>query len=221
MAKCIFCGEKAGLFKKECNTCKQKRIIKEKEKELQRKQNLLNTLEEERKEVLTEIETFLKDGKIISDSKKDYNINFMKSEMPFFSIEGIGYFLEKTKTHYQGGSTGYSFKVAKGFWIRQNAFKGTPVKHDILTLVDFSGKCILTNKHIYWKGDKKSFRIKLEKLIHLNAYSNGIDFMRDTASAKPEFIGYNDQFTIKNKNDEIKMAFAFDLFKDAFDLLMK
>jgi len=226
--KCKKCGKKAGFLKTECDSCKNNRLEeyrqKEREKEIEeerRRQSILDGLEEIRQSVLQKIETFLESKEIIQEERNEYDVNFMKSEMPFFSTSGCGYFLEKTKTHYEGGSTGASFRVMKGLWIRQSAFKGSPIKHDVLTLVDFPGECIITNKHLYWKGSKKAFRIKLEKLVHLNAFGNGIELMRDTASARPEFIGYDEETMSPSNEDKMKIAFSFDLIKESFDLLMK
>lgn len=147
-------------------------------------------------ELYKELHEWIKNKILPKYNKSDYKgVNFLKSEAPFYSIN-VGYYKEKTKTHYQGGSTGYSFKVAKGFWVRQNAFKGRPIKEEYMNF-EGVGELILTNKYLYWKGDK-SFRIKLDKLVDITPYKNGIDIMRDLASARPEFFGYGKEINISS-----------------------
>ena len=49
-----------------------------------------------------------------------------------------------------------------------------------------SGLLGITTKHLYFKGSQKSFRVRLEKIVSLEPYRNGIEIMRDTARAKLE-----------------------------------
>jgi len=139
-------------------------------------------------EVYVELREYSKTKNLPQYERSDYpGVNFQKSEAPFLSITA-GYFKEKTKTHYEGGSTGVSFRVMRGVWIRKSAFKGFPIKSDYMNFEDV-GNIILTNKHLYFKGQTKSFRIRLNKLVDMTPFENGIQIMRDTASARPEFLG--------------------------------
>lgn len=145
-------------------------------------------------EIYKELREYVENQTLPVYDKSDFlGINFMKSEAPFYSID-LGYYKEKTRTEYKGGSTGYSFRVAKGFWVRQSAFQGKPISEEYMNF-EGVGTIILTNKHLYFKGDK-SFRIKLNKLVDMTPHSNGIGIMRDTASAKPEFFGYGDNIDL-------------------------
>lgn len=222
MGKCIHCGEKAGFLKNECKVCSDERENIKRENEQKEREKFIEELESYSSESIKEAKDFVENGIMNHEAKNDFpSLNFMKSEFPICSISGIAYFLEKTRTQYQGGSTGYSFRVVKGFWLRQSAFKGSPIKHDVLEMVDFPGEMVLTNKHIYWKGSKKAFRIKLEKLVHFTIHSNGIEFMRDTASARPEFIGYDEESHSINDKQKITMASTFDTFGEVFKILTK
>ena len=61
-----------------------------------------------------------------------------------------------TRTHYQGGYSGVSVKVAKGVYYRTGGFKGHPVKTSEMILKD-GGILGITNKHIYFSGTKSFF----------------------------------------------------------------
>lgn len=120
----------------------------------------------------------------------NFNIRLLKSEIPFYALKGVSFSEERKKTTYSGGSTGYSFRVTKGFWIRQSAFKGSPVTEESLTYID-DGDLIITNKHIYFSGGRKAFRVKLDKIVTLTPYNNGLQIIKEGVTAKPMFFEYN------------------------------
>ena len=82
---------------------------------------------------------------------------------------------------------GVSFRVAKGVYIRPSAFRGRPVESTSMRHTD-SGALGITTKHIYFKGQRKSFRVRLEKIVSFEPYQDGLGIMRDTARAKPEIF---------------------------------
>ena len=49
-----------------------------------------------------------------------------------------------------------------------------------------SGTLGITTKHIYFNGLEKRFRVRLDKIVSFEPYSDGLGIMRDTARAKPE-----------------------------------
>ena len=63
-----------------------------------------------------------------------------------------------------------------------------------------SGIMGVTTKHIYWAGqrgfgDSQSFRIRLNRIVSLETYSDGVGIMRDLQRAKPEgFSGIDGLF---------------------------
>ena len=52
--------------------------------------------------------------------------NLMKSEDLVWVFKDVDYFVEKTRTHYKGGSQGVSVRVMKGVYYRTGGFKGRP-----------------------------------------------------------------------------------------------
>jgi len=117
--------------------------------------------------------------------------NFQKTEKIIWLFNNVMYYEEKTKRHYQGGHHGVSIKVAKGLYYRAGAFKGYPVEKTEIVPVDI-GLMGITNKHIYFKGDSKSFRVKYDKIVSFTPYDDGIGIQRDAASAKPQIFKTSD-----------------------------
>jgi len=113
--------------------------------------------------------------------------NLMKSEEMLWLFDGVDYLEEVTQREFRGGSLGVSFRVAKGVYLRPSAFRGRPVASTSMQHTD-SGVLGITTKHIYFKGQRKSFRVRLEKIISFDTYQDGLGIMRDTARAKPEMF---------------------------------
>ena len=113
--------------------------------------------------------------------------NLMKSEEMLWLFGGADYLEQVTQREFRGGSVGVSFRVAKGVYIRPSAFRGRPVESTSMRHTD-SGALGITTKHIYFKGQRKSFRVRLEKIVSFEPYQDGLGIMRDTARAKPEIF---------------------------------
>lgn len=111
--------------------------------------------------------------------------NFVKNERLVWLFQDVKYFEQKIRRHYEGGSTGVSFRVAKGVYLRSSAFRGHPVETAETVHVD-TGLLGLTDKHIYFAGPAKSFRVPYKKIVSFEPYSDGIGLQRDAASAKPQ-----------------------------------
>ncbi len=111
--------------------------------------------------------------------------NLQKSETLVWVFKGVQYFEEKTRTHYRGGSRGVSFRVMKGVYYRVGDFKGERVQTSETVLID-TGLLGITTKHIYFAGPQKRFRIRFDKIVSFDAYSDGIGVMRDAQTAKPQ-----------------------------------
>ena len=80
---------------------------------------------------------------------------------------------------------GVSIRVAKGVYVRPGSFRGRTVETTAVEHTD-DGLFGLTTKHIYFKGQNKAFRVRLDKIVTLDPYEDGLGIMRDTARAKPE-----------------------------------
>lgn len=80
-----------------------------------------------------------------------------------------------------------SIRVMKGVYYRVGAFRGAPVDRTERVVVD-RGILAVTNKHIYFAGGRKSFRIRHDKIVSHMPFSDGVGIVRDAATAKPQIF---------------------------------
>lgn len=111
--------------------------------------------------------------------------NLQKSEKVVWVFQGVNYYEEKTRTRYVGGSHGVSVRIAKGLYYRTGAFKGERVQTSE-TVHANTGLLGVTNKHIYFAGPSKRFRIAYNKIVAFEPFSHGIGVQRDAQTAKPQ-----------------------------------
>ena len=133
--------------------------------------------------------------------------NLMKSEALVWMFRNVGYMEQVTRREFRGQSMGASFRVAKGVYVRPGTFRGKSVETKSMEHTD-SGVLGVTTKHIYFKGDEKSFRVRLEKIVSFEPYQDGLGIMRDTARAKPE------TFTM----DPVDAWFSINLIEALLDI---
>lgn len=121
--------------------------------------------------------------------------NLQKTEKVVWVFQDVDYYEEKTRTHYVGGSQSVSIRIAKGLYYRTGAFKGQRVQTSETVHVD-TGLLGVTNKHIYFAGASKRFRINYNKIVAFEPYSDGIGVQRDAQTAKPQtFVTGDGWFT--------------------------
>ena len=111
--------------------------------------------------------------------------NLMKSEVLLWVFGDVGYGEQITHREYRGSSMGMSIRVAKGVYVRPSSFRGRTVETTSMEHTD-DGLFGITTKHIYFRGQSKAFRVRLDKIVSLDPYQDGLGIMRDTARAKPE-----------------------------------
>ena len=138
-------------------------------------------------------------GKIPSrvSVKGDLPFNFQKYEQLVWLFQQVPYYEPRTRTTYSGGYSGVSVRVAKGLYWRTGGFRGNPVKHTEMIHID-TGLVGVTNKHVYFTGSVKSFRIKYQKIVSFSPFSDGIAIQRDAASAKSQVFKTGDGWFIYN-----------------------
>lgn len=111
--------------------------------------------------------------------------NLQKTEKIVWVFQDVDYYEEKTRTQYVGGSQGVSVRIAKGLYYRTGAFKGERVQTSETIHAD-TGLLGITNKHIYFSGSSKRFRIAFSKIVTFEPFSDGIGVQRDAQTAKPQ-----------------------------------
>ena len=121
--------------------------------------------------------------------------NFQKNEKLVWFFQQVNYSELRTTTKYQGSYQGVSIRVAKGVYYRTGGFRGNPIPVTKTVPVDI-GLLGITNKHVYFSGSVKSFRIAYPKIVTITPYSDGIELQRDASTAKPQiFITGDGWFT--------------------------
>ena len=154
------------------------------------------------------------DKKDIDHWKVRIPFNLLKSETLLWMFTNVKYFQEVTRREFVGSSSGVSIRVAKGVYLRQSAFRGHPVERSSMTHQD-TGLMGITTKHIYFTGDRKSFRVRLDRIVSFTPYSDGVGIMRDLVRAKPEaFVNRAGWFTL-NMLDLLGDGEEFQVSEDA------
>src|SRR4051812_46664025 len=104
-------------------------------------------------------------------------LTVQKGEQIVWAFGGSRYLEEKTRREWVGRSQGMSVRVARGVYYRTGASRGHSVEHSETVLID-RGWLILTNKHIYFSGPKKSLRVPYSKIVSFEPFSDGMGIMR-------------------------------------------
>jgi len=87
-------------------------------------------------------------------------------------------------TQYVGGSSGVSFRVARGVYIRSSAFRGRPISTQQMQS-DGSGTLYITNKRLLFIASAKTVEIPFGKIASTEPYTDG---MRVDIANKPPVI---------------------------------
>jgi hypothetical protein len=108
------------------------------------------------------------------------DIVVQKSENCYFQITNVNWY-ELRSVRQRVSYSGYStrFKVAKGFYLNSGSYSPKSYGTDQMTLID-NGSIYLTNKRIIFVGHKKNSNIRLEKIINITPYSNGVEIDKET-----------------------------------------
>ena len=92
---------------------------------------------------------------------------------------------------YQGGSQGMSFRVMKGVSYRVGGHRGHITSETGVVAVS-DGELILTSNRVIFRGDKKSFAVKLDKILDIQLFTNGFQFSENNKS-KPRLVKFKEQ----------------------------
>lgn len=136
-------------------------------------------------------------GKLPKRIQVDGNlpVNLVKGETVVWAFQNSTYLEDKIQRTYVGRSQGLSVRVMKGVYYRVGDFKGQSVEQIVRDPVD-KGTVVITNKHIYFAGPRKSLRLPYSKIVSFEPFSDGIGIMKDAANAKPQiFVTGNGWFT--------------------------
>ena len=111
--------------------------------------------------------------------------NLMKSEQLVWVIQGVDYLETVVRRERRGSSQGLSIRVARGLYYRPSAFRSRPIEWEETVHAD-TGMLGLTTKYIYFAGSRKRFRVRYDKIVAFEPFSDGFGIMRDAQTAKPQ-----------------------------------
>ena len=123
--------------------------------------------------------------------------NLMKSEDMIWVFQDAKYYKTKTEREFRGSSMGVSVRVASGVYLRPSQFRGRSHSREVTILAD-TGMLGVTTKHLYFHGERERFRVRHDKIVSFEPYTDGLGIMRDNLRAKPETFGVDDGWFIYN-----------------------
>ena len=89
---------------------------------------------------------------------------------------------------YEGGSSGVSFRIAKGITFRTGGTRGQLVT-DTADVPISEGNFIITSHRLVFQGQAKSFETKFDKILDIHNHLDGIRFS-ESNKQKPRKIQY-------------------------------
>lgn len=121
--------------------------------------------------------------------------NLLNTEKLIWVFQNVEYYETKTFKVRKGNYRGSRVRVAKGVYFNMKGSSGYTVEKQSNVHLD-TGFLGVTDKHLYFAGGTKRFRLKYEKIMAFDPYSDGIGIQRDAMTAKPQiFITKDGWFT--------------------------
>lgn len=117
--------------------------------------------------------------------------NFQANELIVWTFPGVDYYERRTKRIRQGISHGVSKRIMNGLYYSPRVFRSETIEAEETKLVD-SGIVALTDKHIYFGGQEKAFRIPYRKVVSFDGHAWGFSLVRDAATARPQMFATGD-----------------------------
>lgn len=109
--------------------------------------------------------------------------NLLKTETLVWVFTNCTCYEEKTVRTYVGKQQGVSVRVAKGVYYRSSSFRGHPVETSHLQHIDV-GNLGITDKHVYFAGPRKAFRVPYSKIVGFTPYTDGLGIGKDAPGPK-------------------------------------
>ena len=120
--------------------------------------------------------------------------NLQKSEKLVWVFEDVSYLEERVQRERVGGAQGASIRVMRGVYYHTGGFRSRTVETTVTEKMDV-GLMGLTNKHIYFAGSSKRFRVAYSRIVAFDPFSDGFGIMREAQTARPQmFITGNGWF---------------------------
>lgn len=132
----------------------------------------------------------LSEGKIPTDRltvNMHLPFNFQKSEELIWVFADVEFYEQRTRTEFTGGHQGVSFRVTKGVYYRTGSFRGRPIKVEEMRYID-TGVAAITTRHFYFSSSSKNFRTRIDRIVTLDPYEDGIGMQKEGVSSRPQIF---------------------------------
>jgi hypothetical protein len=188
-------GMRAEIFATAFSVAKDdKQVTEEEEKELKEIQKYLGLADDEIQTSKKELARL----RLLNEIQKGNlptvpvtNLVTQKGETAYWAEPAILAEEKVIRRRYEGGSQGVSFRVMKGVSYRVGGHRGHIVSETGLVPVS-DGELIVTNKRIIFRGDGKAFAIKLDKILDIQIFTNGLHFSENNKS-KPRLVKFKEE----------------------------
>ena len=124
-------------------------------------------------------------------------LNLQKSEQLVWAFNDVDYYELKTRRERRGTSHGVSIRIARGLYYSPSQFRSQTHEWDETVHVD-TGLLAVTDKHVYFHGDRKAFRVRFDKIVSFEQFNDGFGIMRDAQTAKPQSFRTGDGWFVYN-----------------------
>jgi hypothetical protein len=103
---------------------------------------------------------------------------------------------QQTRTRWVGASQGVSFPIGHtGIRYRVGSYHGHPIQQQVLTTID-SGSLEITNQRLAFIGGVKSTSVWLEKILHVESYSDALAIFREGRENPDFFLMVRPQYAL-------------------------
>ena len=120
-----------------------------------------------------------------SERQRPAPFNLMKSETLVWTMGNFDYLEVVTRRERRGSSQGLSVRMARGVYYRPGTFRSRSVEWEETVHQD-TGLLGFTTKHLHFSGRRKKFRVRYDRIVDFEPFSDGFGIMRDAQTAKPQ-----------------------------------
>ncbi|MCP4968096.1 MAG: hypothetical protein GY926_23030 [bacterium] len=152
-------------------------------------------------------------------SEAGFSIRLKKDEHVLISVDGAGLVEPRaTAGHYQGGSSGVSFRVAKGVNFRVGQHKGTYVRGpEEQKMIDSGGALYITTQRVIYTSMNRNREWAFAKTIDVMHDDLGVTYMNVSNRQKVSGFVYGEGVAREVQN---RLVLAMAVFDDEVDTLV-
>jgi hypothetical protein len=106
------------------------------------------------------------------------NLVLQKGESPHWAEPASLLEERVVSRRYEGGSQGVSIRIMKGVSYRVGASRGNLIADKQIVPVS-TGSLVVTNKRVIFNGNAKSFALRLDKILNVQPFGDGLQVSDD------------------------------------------